>query len=450
MSGPKVISGSGSTHSGLFTASAAGAVFEFPSHARIRVAPNATVRISPVSQGLGLVPGPLTTTWSFALHEGRADIEMPSEGKTAVLVGFGKLSVIVTKGHVACLVHHNEFSVANIEGEVQTLLAEHWQTVAVGSVATLSQDNPSATAKPGPQFPKLAGGPRVFITPSDTAALRGFHWMRVAGAARYELRVRRMSDGKVIDQSSAVQPELEEGLRPVAPGKYGLSLRSIDARGLESRWSPEAELRVVGVLLPPGGYSDEHAVFVVPGQSVRFTNTTGLEMSYVGTGRYSTAARAATLYRDAATVIAFRAPGSPDTATVRLEPRDIYADVQLSPKRAAWPRDPVSIDIQLKSKAGREIPTFIQVVPQVTLGLEPLEVTFERTGNVLHAVIPPSEKPGPWVLRVDVADQFGTHLGRDFLEVAALPQPGDSPKAEHEEKTVRGVNAARGGVASTQ
>ena len=441
-----MIAGAGTTRSGLFTASAGGAEFEFPSGAHIRVAPNATVRISPVSQTLGLAPGSLTTTWSFALHEGRADIEMPRTGKSAVLVGFGKLNTFVTKGHVICLARGNEFSVANVEGEVRTFLADHWQTVPLGSVATLSRDNPSATAKPGLPFPKLSAGARLFFAPEAEVALSGFHWAPVSGAARYELRVRRTSDGKVLDQRSVAKPELDGALRAVAPGSYGLSLRSIDARGLEGTWSPEAELRVIGVVLPPGGYSDEHAIFLVPGQHVRFTHTNGLEMSYVGTGHYSSAAQTATLYRAVTTEVAFRLPGSSDVATARLEPRDIYADVRVTPKRAVWPRDPVTIDIQLKSKTGARVPSFLRAVPHVTLGLEPVDLTFERDGNLLHAVVPPSAKPGPWVLRVDVADQFGVALGRDFLEVAADPQatPHPLPKAP------RPANVARGAVASAQ
>jgi hypothetical protein len=49
-------------------------------------------------------------------------------------------------------------------------------------------------------------------------------------------------------------------------------------------------------------------------------------------------------------------------------------------------------------------------------------VNFEQDGNTLHAVVPPSSKPGPWILRVDVADQYGGALGHDFLEIAAQPR----------------------------
>ena len=424
---PHLISGSGTSDSGRFKASASGAVFEMPNGAKFRVAPNTILRVSPVSQDLQLTSGPPAKTWSFSLMSGRVDVEMPSSKHNAVLASLGKLGALVTAGHVTLLVTASETIVANPEGEVRTMLADRWQTVKVGSVVMLSRDNPSAAAKAGIPFPALNAGQRMFVAPNDALAMRGFSWAAVPGATRYELRLRRSADGKVVDRRSATGTEFNDPLAPVLPGNYGLSLRSVDARGLESNWSPEAELRVVGVVLPPGGYSDDRAIYVGAGQQVKFTNTSGLEMTYLGASGYFPATTAVTLYKDHTTIVGFRLPGAPNTATARLEPRNVYADVHIGPQRASWPRDTVSIDIQLKSKSGAEIPSFLRVVPQVTLGLAPIDVTFERHGNVLHAVVPPSRGTGPWVLRVEVADQFGVALGRDFLEVAS--QPSEKPAA---------------------
>ncbi len=441
---PRVISGAGNTSSGLFTASASGAVFELPTHARLYVAPGATIRIFPVPQQLQLTPGPRTTTWSFALTSGRADIEMPSAGKGAVLVTMGKLSAVVTKGRVACLATSDEATVDNIEGEVRTVVSDHWQTVALGEVATLSHDNPTAAAKPGLPFPVLSTGQRMFFASDATVSMSGFGWARVPGAERYEFRVRRTSDGHLIEDRTLARPVVDAGTIPVEPGQYSIVLRSVDARGLESRWSPEAELRVIGVVLPPGAYSSHGALFLGAGQQVQFTNINGLEMTYLGAGRYFPAAQAASLYRNKTTVIGFRLPGTLETATARLEPRDVYADVRIGPTRAVWPRDSVSIDIQLKSQEGGEVPAFLQVVPKVTLGLEPLDLNFQREGNTLHAVVPPPiAKAGPWVLRVDVSDQFGVPLGHDFLEVAAQPRP-KAPAVRIVRETQREANAPKG------
>ena len=403
----------------MYTASAAGAVIELPSRAQLRVAPNASLRVFPLPQLLALTSGPRTWTWSFALQSGRVDVELPKTGRNAVLATMGKLSAIVTAGHCAFRVDGGEATVANQEGEVRSLLADHWQTVPLGWQATLSKDDSNATAKPGLAGPALTSSQRMWFAPSESVAMHGFRWGKVAGAAGYELRVRRLADGKLIDQRRTTQTEWAEGLTPVEPGRYSVALRSVDARGMEGSWSADSEVRVIGVVLPPGAYSTEQALFLGNGQQVQFTNTNGLEMTYLGAGRYFPAAQGAGLYRGSTTVIGFRMPGVLDTAIARLEPRGLYADVKIGPQRALWPRDPISIDIQLKSKSGGEIPAFVQVVPTVTVGLDPVDLSFEQDGNTLHAVLPPSTKPGPWIVRVDVADQYGVALGHDFLEIAA-------------------------------
>ena len=419
---PVVISGSATNVGGMLTTQAAGAVIELPSRARLRVAPNSSLRVFPLPQLLALQPGARTWTWSFALQSGRVDVELPKAGRNAVLASMGKLSAIVTSGHGAFRVDGNEATTANIEGEVRSLLNEHWQTIPLGWTSTLSKDDPNATAKPGLPGPTLTSAQRMWIASNETVAMHGFHWARVPGASGYELRVRRLADGKIVDQRYSRSPEVDSPLTAVEPGKYAVSVRSIDVRGMEGGWSSESELRVIGVVLPPGAYSTEQAIFLSVGQQVQFTNTAGLEMTYLGAGRYFPAAQGAGLYRGQKTVIGFRMPGALDTAIARLEPRGVYADVQIGPRSALWPRDPISIDIQLKSQNGGEVPAFLQAVPTVTVGLDPVDVNFEQDGNTLHATVPPSTKPGPWIVRVDVADQYGGALGHEFLEIAAEPR----------------------------
>ena len=418
---PQVLSGSASITDGLYTASAEGAVIELPSRARLRVGPNGTLRVFPLPQLLALTPGARTWTWSFALQSGRVDVELPRVGRNAVLASMGKLSAVVTSGHCTFLVDGSEVTSANVEGELKTLLGGHWQTIPLGWGSTLSKDDPHATPKPGLPGPTLTLGQRMWFAPSSAIAMHGFHWTAVPGAQRYELRVRRLSDGKVVDQRSTEQTEWSAALSPTEPGRYSLAFRSVDAHGIEGTWSPESELRVIGVVLPAGAYSTEQAIFLGAGQRVQFTNTDGLEMTYIGAGRYFPAVGGASLYRGQKTVIGFRMPGVLDTAVARLEPRGLFADVKIGPQRALWPRDPISIDIQVKSKNG-EIPPFLQVIPTVTLGLDPVNLDFTQDGNTLHAVLPPSAQPGPWIVRVDVADQYGVSLGHDFLEIAAQPR----------------------------
>ncbi|HKY39433.1 MAG TPA: hypothetical protein VJN18_26020, partial [Polyangiaceae bacterium] len=72
----------------------------------------------------------------------------------------------------------------------------------------------------------------------------------------------------------------------------------------------------------------------------------------------------------------------------------------------------------LRAKHGQAVPEWLELKPEVKLGIEPIDVAFTRNGNRLVGTVPPTDKPGPWVLRVEVRDQFGALLGRDFLEIA--------------------------------
>jgi hypothetical protein len=122
-------------------------------------------------------------------------------------------------------------------------------------------------------------------------------------------------------------------------------------------------------------------------------------------------------------------PGSIFPTTVRLRPRGLYAHVALGPSRAVWPNDPVQIAVELRSRqVGETVPAWLELKPEVKLGIDSIEVAFTRDGNRLIGTVPPTDRSGPWVLRVEVKDQFGALLGRDFLEIAtAKPLPTSKP-----------------------
>jgi hypothetical protein len=233
------------------------------------------------------------------------------------------------------------------------------------------------------------------------------------GGAGDAEQVRRVQDGT----------RLKEAFVGLTPGQYELALRSVDAEGIAGPWSKAEPVRIVGVSLPPGAYSAAGDIFIGRGQEVRFSNTDGLEMTYEGAGRYVPASEAVTLYRGETTVVSFRVPGSVYPTTARLRPRGLFAHVALGPRRAVWPKDAVQIAIELRNREGEEVPQWLELKTDVKLGIEPIDVKFTRDGNRLIGTVPPPERPGPWVLRVEVKDQFGSLLGRDFLEIASAPLP---------------------------
>jgi len=422
--GPKtgVVAGSVTNIGGLLTAGSDGAEYQLLSLARLSLAPGAVVRVFPRSQPLQLAPGSKTTTYSFSLLHGRVDITVPAKPKTAVLCSLGKVSAVVGSGQATVLMRGDESTVASVEGDVRTLAQDHWQTLAPGTLAHFDGDRGRAS-EPAVAAPTLSVGQRLWFSPGDPVAVTGFAFGAVTGADHYELRL-RAADGSTQLRTVRGRPRLDEPFTPVSPGQYELTARSIDAEGIAGRWSKGEPIRVVGVTLPPGGYVTGGDIFIGQGQEVHFSNTDGLEMTYEGAGRYVPASEAVSLYRGETTMVSFRVPGSVFPTSARLRPRGLYAHVVLGPSRAVWPTDAVQIAVELRSKGGEGIPQWLELKPEVKLGIEPIEVTFTRDGNRLVGTVPATDLPGPWVLRVEVKDQFGALLGRDFLEIAqAKPLP---------------------------
>ena len=414
-----MVAGSGTSAGGVFTAGPDGAEYQLPSHARLALAPGAAVRVFPKPQELQLAPGSKTTTYSFSLVRGRVDVAVPAKPKSAVLCSIGKISAVVSAGQATLLVHGDDATVASVDGDVRTLAGDHWTTFAPATLAHFSGERGSPP-EPTAAAPVLTPGQRLWFSPGDPVAISGLGFGKVDAAEHYELRL-RAADGSGEQRRTLRGTRLDDGFTPVLPGQYEIAARSVDAEGIAGNWSKSEPLRVVGVTLPPGGYAAGGDIFIGKGQEVRFSNIDGLEMTYEGAGRYVPASQAVSLYRGETTVVSFRVPGSVYPTSARLRPRSLYAHVALGPRRAVWPTDSVQIAVELRNRDGEGVPDWVQLKPEVTLGIEPIEVAFTRDGNRLVGTVPPNTKPGPWVLRVEVKDQFGSLLGRDFLEIGKAP-----------------------------
>jgi hypothetical protein len=435
-----VVAGSATNSGGVYTAGPKGAVYQLPSLARLTLAPDTSVRVFPVSQELQLTHGSKSTTYSFALIRGRVDVSVQARPKNAVLCSVGKVSAVVVGPSQAIIISKGDSTstLANVTGDVRALVADHWQTLTPGTLAHYTGDRAS-TPEPALAAPSLRPGPRLWFSPGDPVAISGFDVSGVERANHYDLRLRAKDGSAEQVRSLRGTTHLSEPFKPVPPGAYELATRSVDAEGVEGPWSTAELLRVVGVKLPPGGYASGGDIFVGKGQEVHFSNTDGLEMTYEGAGRYVPATEAVSLYRGETTVVSFRVPGSVYPTTARLRPRGLYAHVMLGPRRAVWPTDTVQIAVELRNKEGEAIPQWVELKTDVRLGIEPIEVEFTRSGNRMIGTVPPATKPGPWVLRVEVKDQFGALLGRDFLEIAKAPP---TPPPTNAGKTAAGPRVA--------
>jgi hypothetical protein len=151
---------------------------------------------------------------------------------------------------------------------------------------------------------------------------------------------------------------------------------------------------------------------------VKLIGADGLEASYGVSSHFVRAPGTVGLSRGDSTVLRLREPGTTDEVKLGLEPRTLHAAVEISPKSAHWPQDKIDVSVKLFDARGQAVAEGVKVKTTVLVDIQPVDVNWTRTGNVLTAQIPAATGHGPWVVRVEVTDEFGDPAGRDFLEVA--------------------------------
>jgi hypothetical protein len=268
--------------------------------------------------------------------------------------------------------------------------------------------------------PQRLRGAGVWLTAPGGSGRRDLAWDPVDGARGYRIEVRNNSDGEPVARLEASEPSTTGSFGTLAPGEYEASVFAMDSLGFASARPLKAAIRVISATIPAGGYVDERDVIRLgASQKLSVSGIDGVEMTYGRNGRFfrARAQGAVGLYRNEPTLVNFRIQGTHDVSTIKLAPRTVRARVSVGPKTVTWPAEPVEIRIQLVDPTGEPIPEWLEVVPRVTLGLKQLNVEFQKKGHVLHGRVPPQPGAGPWVVRVDVSDQFGLPLGRDFVEV---------------------------------
>lgn len=421
----KMLEGGGATSSGVFTASSSGAKAALPSGAVLTLGPDGAMRVFGKPQRLELDRGGKTNTWSLSLAHGRLDVEVPAKPKSAVLISTEKGSVFVMSGKATLLADANDLYVVNSAGSVRTYVDNHFADVTPGHSSHFDAEHPRGVDEALLAAPAIQRGARLYFSTGADAKASGFSWTAVPGAAGYEVELRR--GDRTLAHRRVSEPRVGE-LADLAPGAYTVAVRALDQRGIEGSWSEPRPLRVIGVELPVGAYAEAEGIYLAGGQKVKFSHTDGLEMTYLGAGKYLPASESVGLYRNERTVISFRFPGSDENAIARLEPRDVYAEVFAGPKRAVWPRDAVDLHVRMRTRAGGPVPNFLQISPKVLLGVDPVDVEWRRENDDYYARVSPRPGKGPWVIRVDVTDQFGIALGHDFVEVAHQAGPAEPPR----------------------
>jgi hypothetical protein len=414
---PTLVAGNASIHGGYTKAGPKGAEWALPGGPRVVASPGAELRVIGAPQPLTLGPGLAVPGYTVLLHRGKLAIDAPDGSKSAVVLAAPRrTTAIVKSGKARAVASDKDTAIANDWGE--TIVSANdgaYHPLSPGMVYVASKNDTRSLVG----TPSSVKGRRVLFALFGEQSLGNLSWDDVPGAAGYRVELEKSGDNTPIASLETRAPRLDQPLADLVPGAYEMRLYALDATGLEAVKPLAAPIRVVGAELPEGAYLDAHgAIRLGEGQRVKFSGVEGLEMTYGGAGHYFHAADSAGLMHDQPTLVHFRLPGTFDFATARLAPRGVSAEIRISPSWATWPKDPIAIRVRLVDKTGEQVPEWLEARPTVSLGIKKLDVDFARHGEWLDAKVEPLKGAGPWVLRVEVEDQFGAPLGRDFLEIA--------------------------------
>ena len=415
-----LVSGSLEHNGQAHTASAEGARLSLDGGSEIFVAPGSVLRFHGTIKLHLSNKGPRTRGHVVELERGRIDVSVPlsSPPKTAVLVQLPRDASSITKGgRSTTLIEGDRVTTAAREGEMLTGSDNKWRTLRPGFAKAVSTAVPHGELRPVPAKPARPNiKQRMLLQSSEHSATVSAQWPASARARSYDARlIARAAAGKTYQKRSRT-PRVS--FDAVEPGLYDLAVRVIDDWGVESDFSVPETVRVLGLDLPAGAaFSRQNTIFLPPARGVALLGAQGLQISYGGLERFISVPERLSLAGERGISVVLRDPESKLRMSFRLEPLVIDARIIFARNHDRWPEAGFPVEIRLSASGRVPLPRTVAVTTKVTVNLDTIQPSWHRSGDRLRATIPRPRGDGPWVVRVEVVDEFGNAVGRDVIEI---------------------------------
>lgn len=360
------------------------------------------------------------------LRRGEVLVKMPRRsGGRSTLVAAGDALVAVRRGGVVRARLRTvpsgrpAIAAALYEGDARVATVGAWTRMTPSTVLELEAGRHIGDAHPLPAAPAWAeaetDAPLAVLTSDGIAPLTA-SFAAIPSATGYVAEIARADTGDVVQRLAIPAGAHELRTKPLPPGSYVARLAARGSEGLPGRLGSGRALRVARVSLPPGAFASEGVWTMPRDRGARLDDPSGLELA-VGRHGFSRAPDTIALADEHPTLAKLRLAGERAWVPIRLGTSTLHADVWVGPKTAVWPFDPIDIEVRLRDDA-RPLPDEPPRLT-VTVNLEETPVAWRREGGVYRAHLEPRDPPGPWVVRVEVADAYGSEIGRGFVEVIA-------------------------------
>jgi hypothetical protein len=397
-----------------------GTVVQFQASTEINVDAAATTRVGRVD-----------------LKAGSMAATIPPTGRPLLVMASNDVYAAFKPGSVRAKVAPDGMLVVVGDGTARVASQGRWSPLGPRQYQTLVAHGKQEAPKPLAPKPAFAAEPchadgahvcAIAVVTGNASAPIGVRWGPAAPGFRYAVALAR--DPAITDV--LVRQELEGSKTafvsaPLAAGRYWVSVSSSTEDGIDGGSAVRAA-RVVRIA-PEGSasFSPKDNTVVLPARrKVMVPDASGLQASYGDSGFGPVPGGFELTERDRSRTLRIKMEGdATDDAVVTLERRTLQADVDMSPKTARWPQDPVTVTLRLVDPRKRESPASVKPWLRVRVNTQPVQSHLAQVApDTWRTVISPRNGNGPWVIRVEALDEEGNVLGRGALEVVGK---GDRP-----------------------
>ena len=385
--------------------------------------------------------------YQFALTAGELHVTVPVDaakphGLIVLLPGGASFSSWRGSANVA--IHGDKANAVVYDGVAIAGGGGQWRPIHVGGSAVFSGNTPAVLRSTIPAAPTWAATPTpgFAIVRAGERARLPMAWTAIEGAAVYRLEVARDAEMLHLVARSEVEG-LSSVTGPLPAGHYFARIRAVSADGVVGAASTPKGLRVAEVSPPAAAFVAADGALVMPGTSaVTVGDPTGIEVAYQRASRvayepmWNPASNEIRMGNDPVRVVRFRDAVTHDEAEARftLVRRDLRASVEMTPRGARWPEQPVSITVRAFDPSGRLDAANEPLSIEVMVNLDPMPVEWTHRGNVWTGRLRPVRGGGPWAVRVGVRDGASTVIGAGLLEVVghgdSMPAPRVADRVE--------------------